>query len=469
MSNKRKTLAALAAGLAAAVTTGLVLVAPAGAAATPTAVFAQDSSWGSGYQGKYTITAGNAPLSNWKLEFDLPAGTKPGSYWDATLTSSGNHHTFTNREYNGTLAAGKSASFGFLASGAGLPANCKLNGQSCGGGPTTTSPNPTTTTTWSTSSSPTTTTSTSTTTSTTTTTTTTTTTPPPGGIKSAPYVDITMPTPSLESMARATGQKVYTLAFALADSSGCNPSWGGTIPLNDSRIINDVKALKALGGDVIVATGGAAGPYLEYTCSTADALVGAYKKVLDAVGSNHLDVDVEASIPHDLVNTALKKLQTERGTAISYTMRIQGDDYGMDPYSVQILQNAAAKGLTVLVNPMTMEFGTSRADWGDAVIAAAEASLKQMKTIWPAKSDAELKRLLGVTPMIGRNYNGKIFNQAHATKLVAWANTNKIGLLGFWSVGRDNGSCPGGGISPTCSSIAQSQYEFTNIFKGFTQ
>ncbi|GAA0263379.1 cellulose binding domain-containing protein [Saccharothrix mutabilis subsp. mutabilis] len=455
MSNKRTTLAALAAGVAAAVTAGLLLAAPAGAAPTPTATFTQDSAWSSGYQGKYTITAGSSALTGWKLEFDLPAGSTPGSYWDATLASSGNHHTFTNREYNGTLAAGASTSFGFLVNGTGLPLNCKLNGQPCAGGTTTTTTTTRTTTT-------------TTTTSTTTTTTTTTTTPPPGSIKSAPYVDITMPTPSLESVARATGQKVFTLAFALADSSGCNPSWGGTIPLNDSRIINDVRALKALGGDVIVATGGAAGPYLEYTCSTADALLAAYKKVLDAVGSNHLDVDVEASIPHDMVNTALKRLQTERGTHISYTMRVQGDDYGMDPYSVQILQNAAAKGLTVLVNPMTMEFGTSKPDWGDAVIAAAESTLRQMKQIWPGKSDAELKRLLGVTPMIGRNFNGKVFTQDHARKLVNWANVNKIGLLGFWSVGRDNGSCPGGGISPTCSSIPQSQYEFTTLFKGFT-
>ncbi|WP_309117500.1 cellulose binding domain-containing protein [Saccharothrix sp.] len=446
MSNKRTGFAALAAGVAAAVTAGLLLAAPAGAAPTPTAVFTQDSAWGSGYQGKYTITAGSTALTGWKLEFDLPAGSTPGSYWDATLAGSGNHHTFTNREYNGNVAAGASTSFGFLVNGTGLPTNCKLNGQPCTGGTTTT-----TTTTTSTS-----------------TTTTTTTTPPPGSIKSAPYIDITMPTPSLESVARATGQKVFTLAFALADSSGCNPSWGGTIPLNDSRIINDVRALKALGGDVIVATGGAAGPYLEYTCSTADALLGAYKKVLDAVGSNHLDVDVEATIPHDMVNTALKRLQTERGTSISYTMRVQGDDYGMDPYSVQVLQNAAAKGLTVLVNPMTMEFGTSKPDWGDAVIAAAESTLRQMKQIWPGKSDAGLKRLLGVTPMIGRNFNGKVFTQDHARKLVAWANTNRIGLLGFWSVGRDNGSCPGGGISPTCSSISQSRYEFTTLFKGFT-
>ncbi|WP_018680945.1 cellulose binding domain-containing protein [Actinokineospora enzanensis] len=466
MLTKRTGAALLAVGVTALSAVALAVAAPAQAATEPTAVFGQDSSWGSGYQGRYTITAGASALTTWKIEFDLPADSKPGAYWDATMATSGSHYTFTARDYNASVKAGASASFGFLVNGTGVPGNCKLNGQPCAGGtnPTTTTSRTTTTTT----TTRTTTTTSPTTTSPTTTTTTTTTPVPPGSIKSAPYVDITMPTPSLESVARATGQKVFTLAFALADSSGCSPSWGGTIPIDDARIVNDVRALKALGGDVIVATGGAAGPYLEYSCTTADALFAAYKKVLDAVGSNHLDVDVEANIPQELVNTALKKLQTERGTAISYTMRVQGDDYGMDPYSVQILQNAASKGLTVLVNPMTMEFGSSRADWGDAVIAAAESTLGQMKQIWPGKSDAELRKLLGVTPMIGRNYNGKIFTQAHANKLVGWANANHIGLLGFWSAGRDNGGCPGGGISATCSSIAQSTYEFTTIFKGFT-
>ena len=211
-------------------------------------------------------------------------------------------------------------------------------------------------------------------------------------------------------IANATGHKVFTLAFVLADSTGCNPSWGGTIPLDDPRIIGDIRALQAMGGEVIVATGGAAGPYLEYTCGSADALAGAYREILDTVGTNHLDVDVEATIPQDTVNQALKTVQDERGTSVSYTMRVLGDDYGMDPYSVQVLQSAAAHGVDVLVNPMTMEFGTSRPDWGDAVIAAAESSLRQMREIWP--NDANLARRLGVTPMIGRNYNGKIFDTA---------------------------------------------------------
>ena len=221
-----------------------------------------------------------------------------------------------------------------------------------------------------------------------------------------------------------------------------------------------------MGGDVIIATGGALGPYLEHVCGSASALAGAYRKVLDATGSNHLDVDVEASIPADTVNQALATVQRERGTSVSYTLRVQGQDYGVDPFSVQILQSAARHGVNVVVNPMLMNFGYS-GDWGDAMIAAANATLRQMKGVWPGKSDAELKAMLGVTPMIGRNDTGMVTTQAHARKLLSFAQSNRIGFIGFWSVGRDNGRCSGGGVSPTCSGIGQSDYEFTNIFKSY--
>jgi hypothetical protein len=418
-----------------------MVVTPATAATTASATFSTDSTWDSGYQAKYTITAGTTGLTSWRVEFDLPSGSSMGSYWDAVDTASGAHHSFVNREYNGTVAPGASASFGFLVSGSGQPTNCKLNGQPCGAVTPPTSAPPT-------SAPP-------------------TSAPPASGSgKVSPYIDITMATPSLVSVANATGVKTFNLAFALANSTGCTPSWGGTIALNDSRIINDVNALRGLGGSVTVSTGGAAGPYLENTCGSVDALYNAYVQSLDAVSSNSLDVDVEASIPIATVNQALLRLQQNKGTKISYTMRIQGQDYGMDPYSVQILQDAASRGLNVVVNPMLMDFGYT-GSWGDAIISAANATIGQLKTIWPGKSDAQIKGMLGLTPMIGLNDTGPITDQAAARKVLAFAQSNQVASIGFWSVGRDNGGCPGGGISPTCSSISQSTYEFTNIFKAF--
>ncbi|GAA2610250.1 glycosyl hydrolase family 18 protein [Actinomadura fulvescens] len=103
-------------------------------AAAPTATFAKASEWGSSYEGKYTITNGSGTaLSSWQVEFDLPAGTSLGTYWDALLTTSGQHATFRNREYNGTIAPGASVSFGFIITGTGTPQNCTLNGAACTG------------------------------------------------------------------------------------------------------------------------------------------------------------------------------------------------------------------------------------------------------------------------------------------------------------------------------------------------
>ncbi|MFG2000904.1 chitinase [Spirillospora sp. NPDC048911] len=103
-------------------------------AAAPAATFTKASDWGSGYEGKYTITNGSgAAISSWRVEFDLPAGTSLGTYWDALLTTSGQHATFRNREYNGTIAPGASVSFGFVAGGSGAPQNCTLNGAACTG------------------------------------------------------------------------------------------------------------------------------------------------------------------------------------------------------------------------------------------------------------------------------------------------------------------------------------------------
>ncbi|MEU3876815.1 MULTISPECIES: glycoside hydrolase family 18 chitinase [Streptomyces] len=114
----------------------VALAAPAHAAPTATATFVKTSDWGTGFQGQWTVkNTGTATLSSWTVEWDFPAGTTVGSYWDALVTNSGGHYTAKNREYNGTIAPGASVSFGFVAAGDAAPAGCKLNGGSCDGAP----------------------------------------------------------------------------------------------------------------------------------------------------------------------------------------------------------------------------------------------------------------------------------------------------------------------------------------------
>ena len=170
------------------------------------------------------------------------------------------------------------------------------------------------------------------------------------------------------------------------------------------------------------------------------------------------------------MNSALKILQSSGPTVtVSFTLMVQGDDYGVtDALGVEVLKNAAHHSVQIdIVNAMTMEFGSKLSNWGDAVISAAEATHRQMKQVWNTKSDSELYAMLGITPMIGRNYNGKVFLPEHARHLVEWAKQKGIGHLAFWSLGRDNGHCAGGGISPDCSSISQAELEFTKIFQQY--
>lgn len=132
-------LAATAAALALPVAGLVGLAGPAQAAASATATFTKVSDWGSGFEGKWTVkNTGTTTLSSWTVEWDYPAGTSVTSAWDATVTGSGTHWTARNVGWNGTLAPGATASFGFNGAGPGAPSGCKVNGGSCEGGTTPT-------------------------------------------------------------------------------------------------------------------------------------------------------------------------------------------------------------------------------------------------------------------------------------------------------------------------------------------
>jgi hypothetical protein len=127
-----------------------LLVAPAAHAAgpAPTATIVPSSTWNSGYSADVTVhNTGDAAINGWVVEFDLPTGTTVTSSWSSTRTGSGNHYRFASLSWNGTVAPGGTASFGFNAANLGQPQNCLVNGVPCGASAPTsppTSPPPTT-------------------------------------------------------------------------------------------------------------------------------------------------------------------------------------------------------------------------------------------------------------------------------------------------------------------------------------
>ncbi len=117
-------------------TLALSLTALPAQAASATATFVKVSDWGTGFEGRVTVTNGTStPMNGWNVAFDVPAGFTIPSAWDAVLTRNGQRHTFANPSWASALAPGASVSFGFNGSPGNFPgiSNCTLNGAPCGG------------------------------------------------------------------------------------------------------------------------------------------------------------------------------------------------------------------------------------------------------------------------------------------------------------------------------------------------
>ncbi|PJE25299.1 MAG: hypothetical protein CK431_01560 [Mycobacterium sp.] len=125
------------------VTTPPVTTPPAGTGGL-TAAYTATSQWNSGFNGNYAITnSGTTSLSNWNLQFDLPANESVTNLWNGQVTHTGSHYTVTPASYNGSIAPGSTVNVGFQASQTGsyaAPTNVLINGQPVTGGGTTTPP-----------------------------------------------------------------------------------------------------------------------------------------------------------------------------------------------------------------------------------------------------------------------------------------------------------------------------------------
>ncbi|NUO59389.1 MAG: cellulase family glycosylhydrolase [Hamadaea sp.] len=79
------------------------------------AVGTTQTQWPGGYviQPVTVTNTGSAQITSWTVTFTLPAGHTITGSWNAVLTVSGQTVTAKNANYNGTLGAGASTSFGF--------------------------------------------------------------------------------------------------------------------------------------------------------------------------------------------------------------------------------------------------------------------------------------------------------------------------------------------------------------------
>jgi len=72
----------------------------------------------------------NAPITTWRLEFDLPPTTAPNPWSGLPFSRTGNHWTLNWRGESPQIA-GTTLTLGFAMMGTADPANCLINGNPC--------------------------------------------------------------------------------------------------------------------------------------------------------------------------------------------------------------------------------------------------------------------------------------------------------------------------------------------------
>ncbi|RKE17256.1 glycoside hydrolase family 9 protein [Streptomyces sp. TLI_171] len=104
-------------------------------AASCAVTYKVDSAWGNGFTATVTVkNTGASTVAGWTLGWSFAGDQRVSNGWNATVSQSGTAVTARDAGWNGTLAPGTSASFGFQATYSGAnpaPARFTLNGADC--------------------------------------------------------------------------------------------------------------------------------------------------------------------------------------------------------------------------------------------------------------------------------------------------------------------------------------------------
>ncbi|MFL4493513.1 glycosyl hydrolase family 18 protein [Streptomyces sp. VTCC 41912] len=290
------------------------------------------------------------------------------------------------------------------------------------------------------------------------------------------------------ALSAQSGAKHLTMAFLQTAAKGsCTAYWNGSTdtPVSPASFGDDIKTIKANGGDVIPSFGGytadTTGTEIADSCTDVNQIAATYEKVLTTYDVSRLDMDIEAdslddSAAVDRRNQAIKLVQdwakaNGRTVEISYTLPTT--THGLTDSGLAVLQSAVRNGARVdVANIMTFDYYDNAGhDMAKDTRTAAQGLYDQLAPLYPDKSPAQLWGMIGIIEMPGVDDFGpaETFSLANAQAVYDWAVAKGVNTLSFWALQRDNGSCPGAPSGDTCSSIPQNTWDFSHVFEPFTR
>jgi hypothetical protein len=303
----------------------------------------------------------------------------------------------------------------------------------------------------------------------------------------APYYEMYDTSTDLAALSQQSGSKYLSLAFLQTATAGsCTAYWDGdtTQPIAPASFGTDIAAIQAHGGNVIPSFGGftadTTNTEIADSCTSVPAIAAVYESLITTYNVPRIDMDIEAD---SVTNTAGINRRNEaialteawaakhhRHIQFSYTLPTF--QTGLPAAELGVLQNAVADGARIsTVNLLTFDyfFGTQQDMVADTE-GAAEGLFGQLQTLYPKATTRELWHMIGVTEMPGIDDFGadETFSTANAVTILQWAQHAGLGLVSFWALQRDNGSCVGTKGAGACSGVAQPTWYFSHVFEHFT-
>jgi Glycosyl hydrolases family 18 len=303
----------------------------------------------------------------------------------------------------------------------------------------------------------------------------------------APYYEMYDTSTDLAALSQQSGARYLSLAFLETDASGsCSAYWDGatTEPIAASSYGSDIADIQAHGGNVIPSFGGytadTTNTDIADSCTSVPAIAAVYESLITTYNVPRIDLDVEAdSLTNtDGINRRNEAIAMVEAWAAAHHRYIQFSytlptfPTGLSPTGLAVLQNAVADGAAIsTVNLLTFDyyFGTQQDMVADTESAAA-GLFSQLQSLYPTATARQLWHMIGVTEMPGIDDFGtdETFSTADASTILQWAHRQGIGLISFWALQRDNGSCPGTKGAGACSGVSQPTWYFSHVFEHFT-
>ncbi len=289
------------------------------------------------------------------------------------------------------------------------------------------------------------------------------------------------------ALAQQSGAKYLTMAFLQAATRGsCTAYWNGDtgMPIASSTFGADITTIRANGGDVIPSFGGFTadntGTEIADSCTNVSSIAAVFQSLITTYNISRIDLDIEDnSLTNsggiDRRNKAVKQVEdwaAANGRSIQFSYTLPTTTQGLADSGLAVLRNAVTNNARIdVVNMMTFDYYDNQPhQMAQDTQTSAEGLVRQLGSLYPGKTQAQLWAMVGITEMLGIDDFGpaETFTTADATTVYNWAVNKGINTLSFWALQRDNGGCPGTGGQDNCSGISQSTWQFTHTFAPFS-